>query len=112
MEQYSYEYSGSVEISIWAYRSAGWQQVTTEWVFVDGGTYSDGGLKSFSWSIANRVLQLGSDVQRVGVSVASFNAYNATVDSFTLLSWQAQGSSGGVRSATPNGEKTTVIVSP
>lgn len=107
-----YEYSGSVEVGFWAYRTAGWQLVTSEHVFVDGGIYSDPGLRSFSWSITDRVHQLGSDVQKVGVTVESVNGYSATVDSFTLLAWQAQGSSGDTRSATPNGEKTTVVVTP
>lgn len=108
----SYTYGGTVSVAIWAKRSAGWQKVSDDYVFVDGGSYASGGSRTFPWSISNRVYQLGSGVLAVGVTVEFTSGVSATLTDFTKLAWQAQGTAASVRSATPNGQKTTVTISP
>jgi len=108
----TYNYSGAVEITIWAKRSAGWQVVNSDSAYVESTGWNDGAAKTFNWSITDRVYQLGSNVLAVGIDVTTMSGGSATLTSFTKLAWQAQGSSGGSSSATPNGEKTTVTVSP
>ncbi len=108
----AYNYEGSVTIGVWVKRSAGWQKVATRYTGVGPYTYSTGGSRTFNYTGSGSV-NLGSDVQKVGLTVEGTSVgTSATVTDFTKLEWQAAGTAAGDRSATPNGQKSTVTVSP
>lgn len=107
-----YDFVGSVTIGIWAKRTAGWQKVATEFVEVDGGTYTSPALRTFNWFRDNVTYQLGTNVLAVGLTVDGVNANSAAITTFNKLAWQAQGTASSIRSATPNGQKSTVTVKP
>ena len=109
----TYSLFSSAEVGIYAKKSGVWTRVTTRTVSV-AGTYTDGSPKTLTWYIDEPV-QLGSGVQAFGASIETVNGYSNTsaiVNKLALVSWQAIGSSGGVTSATPDGQTTTVTVRP
>lgn len=107
----TYSASGSVTVGIWAKRTAGWQKVMNKTHLV-GGPVNAAGQYTWPFSVSDFSVQLGSDVKAVGLTIETFSGDSAALTSFSKLAWQASGSASGTRSATPNGEKTTVTVSP
>ena len=100
-------------IGIYAKKSGVWQKATTESVNVNG-SYGSGGARTLTWVI-DRTYQLGNNVQAFGATVESMSGYyntSAAVSQIGSVSWQAQNSTGGVSSATPNGEKSKIVVTP
>lgn len=106
----SYYYNGIVTLGIWAKKSGVWSKATEAQVEVTE-THSAGGSRTIAFDRSFRV-NLGSAVQAIGVTVESSNGVSATVDDIREVSWTAQPTGGGVRTASPNGEKCQVKVSP
>ena len=78
-----------------------------------GGYSSSGssGLKTMGWTYQNSVT-FAPNVTSVAVSCEVTDGQAAGIYEFNRIYWTSQGGGGGVRTATPNGEKSTVTVRP
>lgn len=105
-----YWYSGQVSIGVWAKKSGVWSKITE----VAATVYSEestGGQRIFYFDMTSSV-DLGPNVEAVGLTVESHNGADAGLTDFVSLTWSSTSIS-GERSATPNaGQKSTVVVIP
>lgn len=104
-----------VTIQILAYKN-GWQVVAERTVesIVDPYQYASGQFHTTTgpWFI-DETIQMGSGVTHVGVTrIGADNGRTGYVSTTGPVDWQSQGAASGVRSATPNGQKTRVTVRP
>jgi hypothetical protein len=107
-----YNMDATATIGIYAKKSGVWQKITSANVAVHG-TSSTGGVETIPWTI-DQSFQMGNNIQMFGAAVEDFNGYYntaCTITNISSVSWQAQGST-GTASATPNGEKSKLIVIP
>lgn len=106
-----YDYGEGV-IQVWAKKGGVWSLITSVYAFTTVDRRIGLGAKTVSanWTL-DETLQLGDAVQEVGLRHAGQDTY-ATVSAFTNLRWTAPGTAGGVRTATPAGEKTRITVRP
>jgi hypothetical protein len=107
----TYIYDTTVTFSIWAKKNGTWTKVQTYTRSQNLGSSGTGGSKTFAMSVAD-TFQLGSGVQAFGVTIDSVVSGTAALTSFPTASWQAQGTSGGSSSATPNNQTSNVTVRP
>jgi hypothetical protein len=105
-----YAYEATIQVGIWVMKGGAWQRVAIEPVYV---FFADttAGTRTYGWNL-DGTYQLGSGVQRFGLSIEGTTGTAAAITSFTNAMWQAQGSTGGQSSATPSGQKSTVTVRP
>lgn len=112
-DSYSYAYT---TVYVYAYKNGVWTQIglrTLESV-VDPYQYSSGQMHTGSggWYL-DETMQLGSGVTHVAVvRTGADNGLAGQVSTVGPVDWQSQGSGSGVRTATPNGQKTRVTVRP
>lgn len=111
------DYEGSGTIRVWALKNGAWVVVALipyNWYELFGNPSNQDNNQQASWSTYDTI-QMGSGVQGIAVGLPSPTesiGRNAALSSFGPTDWQAQGSGSGVRSATPNGQKTRVSVRP
>ena len=111
------DYEGGGLLRVWARKGGAWVQVgnvSYSWSDLQGNPSSSDITASAGWSIYE-VMQLGSGVTGVAVGVPQpqeMPRRTAYAIGCGPIQWQAQGSASGVRSATPNGQKTRVTVRP
>ena len=112
-DSYSYSYS---TLKIWAFKSGAWVHIKDAWVetVVDPYGYPSGGLRTEDAYLSySETIQLGSGVTHIAVTFAgSDSGQPGAITGIGPINWQSQGSGSGVRSATPNGQKTSVTVRP
>lgn len=111
-DSYSYAYS---TVALWAYKGA-WVKIAERFLesVVDPYQYPSGQLHitDGQWFM-DETIQLGSGVTHVALTfVLGDNGRPGSVSTVGPVSWQSQGTGSGVRSATPNGQKTRVTVRP
>lgn len=105
----TWEAQGTARINFWSY-NGGWAKTGSDYVSAYG-SYGNSGLKSMGWTYNNGVT-FAAGLTSFGVSVEVTDGDSAGISEFNRVYWTAQGSGGGVRSATPNGEKSTITVRP
>lgn len=104
-----WEAQGTARIDFWSY-VGGWVKTGSD--YVGGyGSYGTSGVKTLPWTYQNSVT-FAAGITSFGVSVEVVDGTAAGVSEFNRVYWTSQGSGGGLRSATPNGEKSTITVRP
>lgn len=101
------------DLQIWAKKGGVWGYISSLYpqTGLDRRSYSVGAQTvSIAFSF-DETVQLGDSVQEVGIRMNPTDSY-ALASTFTNLRWTAPGTASGVRSATPNGEKTRITVRP
>jgi hypothetical protein len=106
----SWEYNGTVTVGIWAKKAGVWQKIMQDNVSVSQGT-TGSNTATLNW-FEDIVVQMGSGVQAVGLTIDGYSGTAAALSAFSHLIWQAQGAGSGERSATPASQKSTVTVRP
>lgn len=105
----TYDAQGTAKINFWSYQG-GWVKTASDYVSVYQ-TFSSGGNKTMYWTYSNAVT-FGAGLTSFAVNVELVDGNSAVLSEFNRVYWTAQGSGGGVRSATPNGEKSLITVRP
>jgi hypothetical protein len=106
-----YYYENTITVAVYALKSGAWTFVGRYSVDARLAPTTAGGVKSFPWNFSANV-QLGSGVQAIGITYETALLGTATLETFSHVIWQAPASAQTTRSATPNGERTTVTVRP
>jgi hypothetical protein len=102
--------SAEVNIGIWAKKSGAWQQITTDTLYIEGGTNGANTYKTFD-QIAT--YQLGSGVEAFGITISvNWGGYSPALSDFVHVKWTAPGTPSSTRTATPNGRTSKVTVRP
>lgn len=113
------EDSGTVYMSVYALKSGVWTLVATEafyhTLYFSG--YANSGWNPYSSGYTEtRAVQLGSGVQKIGVTYSSYDGgsgpYKGGAGSASNAAWTAPGAPSGTRTATPNGRLTRFTVTP
>lgn len=105
----TYDAQGTARIDFWSYVN-GWVKTGSDYVSVYQ-SFSSGGQKTMGWGYSNSVT-FAAGLTSFGVSCEVTDGNAASISEFNRVYWTAQGSGGGVRSATPNGEKSLITVRP
>lgn len=105
----TYSASGTAKINFWSY-VGGWVKTGSDYVGVSQ-SFGTAGSKTMNWTYSNAV-QFQAGLTSFGVNVELYDGQSATLSEFNRVYWTAQGSGSGVRSATPNGQKSTITVRP
>jgi len=109
------EITVSGTVVLWARKAGVWAQVgTASWSHT--GTYFNPGLSPISVPFTagySGVIQMGSSVESIGVTIGTAGAGTSSVDVSSLsTSWMSQSTPSGVRSALASGAKTTIRIIP
>lgn len=101
---------GSIEIRIFAMKAGVWTYMTSQYLSAQGNL----GEPTTGWDLAGQwSVQLGSGIERVGIALGSFSG-TASIGFIRVweVSWQSPGSTAASRSATPQGQLSTITVRP
>ncbi len=99
-----------VYVGIWAKKSGVWQLVSTDYVYVKGGTGEATTYSSFS---VNKSFQLGSGIEAFGLTIEGVEGgFNPGLSDFVSVAWTAPGAASSTRTATPSGRSGKVTVRP
>jgi len=110
----SYYAESSADIGIYAKKNGVWTKMTTKTVYCSGFASSTARV-TMNWTVDGESFQLGTGVQAVGLTVDGVFGYAnpvAVIQRFYEMSYYVTPTSGGVVSATPDGQKTTVTIRP
>jgi hypothetical protein len=105
----AYYITGSVTLGIWAKKAGAWAKVAERRIEIYqevGGA----GNQAVNFDV-NYDVDMGTAVQAFGVTVEAYEGVGATLTDFVSAVWTGTAAS-GERSATPNGQFSTVTVRP
>ena len=105
----TWTYYGTVTLGIWAKKAGAWQKQKQVTASVNA-SYSSGGARTLAFDRTFEV-DLGPGVEAFGVTVDATDGDASAITDFVSATWSATATS-SERSATPNGEKTTIVVIP
>ncbi|WP_374321896.1 hypothetical protein [Brevundimonas sp.] len=99
---------GETWIGVYGWNGGAWVDLDTMYVgpqFTGGNGYQD------QYFDLSQEVSVGSNISHIGVAI-TYKTYQESYIGNMWLNWQVQGSGGGQRSATPNGQVSTVTVRP
>lgn len=105
----TYYVTGSVTLGIWAKKAGAWAKLAERRIEIYqqvGGS----GNQAINFDVTYDV-DLGTAVQAVGVTVEAYEGVGAALTDFVSMTWTGTAAT-GERSATPNGQFSTVTVRP
>ena len=102
------EVEGETWITVYGWNGGAWVELSTIWI---GPTFSGSNGYTDQYFDVTESVPTGTNISHVGVAVTYKTFTQSRVDSFGV-SWQTQGSGGGLRSATPNGQVSSVTIRP
>jgi hypothetical protein len=108
-----YYFGATAAVGIYAKKSGVWTRVMTHYV-TETATYYSSERFTIAW-IFSETVQMGTGIQAFGVAIESVTGYSnptALIQSLSSVSWQAISNQGGESSATPDGQTTSVTVTP
>lgn len=100
---------GDVTVGLYAKKAGAWVKSGEATIYVNE-TVGGGGIQTVAFGGVADV-NMGPGVEAFGVAIERVNGTSAEMTDLTSVSWTAIASS-GERSATPNGQLSTVVVSP
>lgn len=99
---------GSTVITVYGWNGGAWVELDT--IYIEPyWTQSNGYFNQ--WFDQTQFVSVGGNISHIGVAVTA-KTYPESYISQMGVAWQTSGSGGGIRSATPNGQLSTVTVRP
>ena len=99
---------GSTIITVYGWNGGAWVELDT--IYIDA--YQNSGNGFFDqWFDQTQFVSVGGNISHIGVAVTA-KTYPESYISQMGVNWQTSGSGGGIRSATPQGQLSTVTVRP
>lgn len=102
------EVQGETWITVYGWNGGAWVELSTIWI---GPTFSGANGYTDQYFDQTESVQTGSNISHIGVAVTNRTFAESRVDNLGI-NWQTQGAGGGLRSATPNGQVSSVTIRP
>jgi len=99
---------GSTIITVYGWNGGAWVELDT--IYIDAYQNSANGYFN-QWFDQTQFVSVGGNISHIGVAVTA-KTYPESYISQMGVTWQTSGSGGGIRSATPQGQLSTVTVRP
>lgn len=100
--------NGSTYITVFGWNGGAWVELDTIYIeplYMSGTGYSD------QYFDVSQSVPTGTNISHIGVAV-TYKTYAESYVGSLAVDWQTQGSGGGLRSATPNGQVSSVTIRP
>ena len=99
---------GETWITVYGWNGGAWVEIDTIWI---GPNWTSANGYQDQYFDVTQTVPTGTNISHIGVAV-TYKTYAESYVGSLAVDWQTQGSGGGLRSATPNGQVSAVTIRP